>query len=79
VFVFNQDQRVATLRVLGRHAADPRLSLNWYDAAQLSERIRYVCREQESGSELIRSEEDTEDALPPAPRISRIGMQRRIK
>jgi hypothetical protein len=26
VFVFNQDQRVATLRMLGRHAADPRLS-----------------------------------------------------
>jgi hypothetical protein len=79
VFVFNQDQRVATLRVLGRYAADPRLSLNWYDAAQLSERIRYVCREQEFGSELIRSEEDTVDALPPAPRMSRMGMQRRIK
>jgi hypothetical protein len=79
VFVFNQDQRVATLRMLGRHAADPRLSLNWYDAAQLSERIRCVCREQESGIELVRSEEDLEDALPPVPRISRSGMQRRIK
>lgn len=40
VFVFDAANRTETLRMLGRYAADPELSLTWYDAAILSQRIR---------------------------------------
>lgn len=40
VFLFNDANRVETLRMLGRYAADPELNFSWYDAAMLSQRIR---------------------------------------
>ncbi len=40
IFVFDDENRVNTLRMLGRYAADPELSFSWYDAAVLSQRIR---------------------------------------
>jgi len=40
VFVFQPERRTELLRLLGRYAADPNLSFNWYDAAVLSQRIR---------------------------------------
>ena len=40
VFLFDDRNRVQTLRMLGRYAADPELSFTWYDAAILSQRIR---------------------------------------
>jgi hypothetical protein len=40
VFVYTDDFQTATLRLLGRFAADPDLSLNWDDAAALSTKIR---------------------------------------
>ena len=40
VFVFDDANRLETLRMLGRYAADPQLSFSWYDAAMLSQRIR---------------------------------------
>ena len=40
VFVFDDANRLETLRLLGRYAADPQLSFSWYDAAMLSQRIR---------------------------------------
>lgn len=40
VFVFQPQKRTELLRLLGRYAADPNLSFNWYDAAVLSQRIR---------------------------------------
>jgi len=40
VFVFHPQKRTELLRLLGRYAADPNLSFNWYDAAVLSQRIR---------------------------------------
>ena len=40
VFLYNDANRAATLRVLGRYASNPDLSFSWYDAAVLSQKIR---------------------------------------
>lgn len=40
VFLYNEQNRAETLRVLGRYASDPELSFTWYDAAVLSQKIR---------------------------------------
>lgn len=40
IFVFDPTRRTELLRLLGRYAADPALSFNWFDAAVLSHKIR---------------------------------------
>lgn len=40
VFLYDDHNRVETLRMLGRYAADPQLSFTWYDAAVMSKKIR---------------------------------------
>jgi hypothetical protein len=40
VFLYNEENRAETLRVLGRYASNPDLSFTWYDAAVLSQKIR---------------------------------------
>jgi len=40
IFLFDEANRTETLRMLGRYAADPELSFNWYDAAILSQKVR---------------------------------------
>jgi hypothetical protein len=40
IFVFDPTRRTELLRLLGRYAADPELSFNWFDAAVLSHKIR---------------------------------------
>ena len=40
VFMFDDDSRAETLRMLGRYASDPELTFSWYDAAVLSQKIR---------------------------------------
>ena len=40
VFLYDDNHRVETLRLLGRYAADPQLSFTWYDAAVMSKKIR---------------------------------------
>ncbi len=42
VFMFDEDSRAETLRILGRYASNPELSFSWYDAAVLSQKIRKV-------------------------------------
>jgi len=42
IFLFDDENRVNTLRTLGRYAADPDLSFSWYDAAVLSQKIRDI-------------------------------------
>jgi hypothetical protein len=42
IFLFDDENRVNTLRTLGRYAADPELSFSWYDAAVLSQKIRDI-------------------------------------
>ncbi len=40
LFLFNDDSRAETLRMLGRYASNPELSFSWYDAAVMSQKIR---------------------------------------
>ena len=40
VFLYDDESRAETLRVLGRFASNPELSFTWYDAAVLSQKIR---------------------------------------
>jgi len=40
VFLYDDESRAETLRVLGRYASNPELSFTWYDAAVLSQKIR---------------------------------------
>lgn len=40
VFLFDDESRAETLRLLGRYASNPDLSFSWQDAAVLSQRIR---------------------------------------
>ncbi len=40
VFLYDDASRAATLRTLGRFASDPELSMTWYDAAVLSQKVR---------------------------------------
>ena len=40
VFLYDDQSRAETLRVLGRFASNPELSFTWYDAAVLSQKIR---------------------------------------
>ena len=48
VFMFDEDHRVEVLRTLGRFASDPDLSFTWFDAAQLSTRVRNMDMETSS-------------------------------
>jgi len=41
VFLYDDESRAETLRVLGRFASNPELSFTWYDAAVLSQKIRH--------------------------------------
>lgn len=40
VVLYDNESIDEALRVLGKHASDPELSFNWYDAAYLSKKIR---------------------------------------
>jgi hypothetical protein len=40
VFVYDDDSRAETIAAIRDHAADPAVSLNWFDAAVLTERAR---------------------------------------
>ncbi len=40
VFVYDDDSRDETIAAIRDHAADPAVSLNWFDAAVLTERAR---------------------------------------
>ena len=52
VFLFDDDNRVETLRQIGRYAANPELSFTWYDAAVMSQKIRQTAREVEEQKSL---------------------------
>ena len=48
VFLFDDDNRVETLRQIGRYAANPELSFTWYDAAVMSQKIRQTGAERKN-------------------------------
>jgi hypothetical protein len=47
IFLFDDDNRVETLRQIGRYAANPELSFTWYDAAVMSQKIRQTAQQAE--------------------------------
>ena len=49
IFLYDDEHRTETLRMLGRYAADPQLSFTWYDAAVLSKKIRETAAAVEAG------------------------------
>ena len=61
VFLYDDHNRVETLRLLGRYAADPQLSFTWYDAAVMSKKIREMAQtvDAEAGQTNIRSAQCT--------------------
>lgn len=63
VFLFDDKNRVETLRTLGRYAADPSLSFTWYDAAVMSKKIRELAAELEEAEESL----DASSFASPAP------------
>ena len=40
IFLYDEDSRSETLRMLGRYASNSELSFSWYDAAVMSQKIR---------------------------------------
>jgi hypothetical protein len=42
VFLFTDENRSEVLRTIGRFASSPELSLTWYDAADLTRKVREV-------------------------------------
>ena len=40
VFIYDDENRSETMRLLGRYASNPDLSFSWYDAAVLSQKMR---------------------------------------
>ena len=52
VFLYNDENRAETLRLLGRYASNPELSFTWYDAAVLSQKIRQESLQQARESQL---------------------------
>lgn len=45
IFLYDDENRAETLRMLGRYASNPELSFTWYDAAVLSQKIRSTAQQ----------------------------------
>ncbi len=52
VFLFDDENRVETMRQIGRFAANPDLNFTWYDAAVMSQKIRQAAAEAPSPTRL---------------------------
>ncbi|MEQ8785809.1 MAG: hypothetical protein RIC55_05900 [Pirellulaceae bacterium] len=63
VFLYDDENRAETLRMLGRYASNPELSFTWYDAAVLSQKIRATAQQ----VELEQQSEHTDRFTLPLP------------
>jgi hypothetical protein len=54
LWIFDDHNRDATLRQIARDAANPELSLSWYDAAVLSKKVRETptCEENDDATNI---------------------------
>jgi hypothetical protein len=59
VYVYDDDSRRSLLDAFQEQAADPQLSLNWFDAAVLAQKVRA----QEQGSAPAESRMDEDDTM----------------
>ncbi len=68
IFMFDNANRTETLRMLGRYAADPELSMTWYDAAVLSQKVREMApaKSTQSAPDRCRDAERLPWLRPPA-------------
>ena len=57
VFLYDDASRAETLRTLGKFASNPELSMTWYDAAVLSQKVR-------------KEEQEQHDSHSPTPRFN---------
>ena len=62
IFLFNDQNRSETLRLLGRYASNPELSFTWYDAAVLSQKVRTLTGMSSSETEAVEMPHFGEDA-----------------
>lgn len=70
IFLYDDDHRTETLRMLGRYAADPQLSFTWYDAAVLSKKIRETAAAVDAGHMHCQTVPDTRPERIAAPRFT---------
>lgn len=54
IFLYDDDNRAEALRTLGRYASNQHLSLTWYDAAVLSQKIRQTALQTQESTSLNR-------------------------
>ncbi len=52
IFLYNDQTKSETLRMLGRYASNSELSFSWYDAAVMSQKIRKSASDVEVTAEL---------------------------
>jgi hypothetical protein len=64
VFLYDDESRAETLRVLGRFASNPELSFTWYDAAVLSQKIRQESQKVSLGRRFSMPMSSDKDELP---------------
>lgn len=53
IFLYDDERRAETLRMLGRYAADPEMNFTWYDAAVLSQKIRQAAQPTASAKDTV--------------------------
>ena len=50
IFIYNENSRAETLRILGKFASNPELNFTWFDAAVLAQKIRIESLESKTNS-----------------------------
>lgn len=73
VFFFDDENRMETLRQIGRFAANPELSFSWYDAAVLSQKVRQTEIEVLDPAPLTRSDLAKRFLLPQNSNFGPLG------
>lgn len=63
VFLYDDESRSETLRILGRYASNPELSFTWYDAAVLSQKIRRESQASPSNARFSMPQPSDQDEL----------------
>ena len=63
IFLYNDETRNETLRMLGRYASNSELSFSWYDAAVMSQKVRKTQTQTEEEFPAVGRFEAVEDLL----------------
>jgi hypothetical protein len=71
IFMFDEENRTETLRMMGRFAANPELAFTWYDAAILSQRIRELMPASQMNPVNMKGNHPQSSHSFPAPSVGR--------